>query len=185
MSVVNVIEVQIPCMIMECHTVRDMKPALGLFGEVLFKEVVELVFKKYENSVCVNLGKPLFNEDAWRDAKAVLEDIRVGHVSDVVGGPTLYTEVRYDKNGLMVHRCLRGTSSVECSVHMNIIRKFASYNAGPRLADMVLADYRLYHNIDVGSTNRFGKIHKGHYSSWLSQAINTLISKNNHPPIEE
>ena len=35
---------------------------------------------------------------------------------------------------------------------MNIVRKFSSYNAGPRLANSVLADYRLYHNIDVRSS---------------------------------
>ncbi|KAI8878316.1 hypothetical protein K501DRAFT_277629 [Backusella circina FSU 941] len=70
------------------------------------------------------------------------------HISDIVDGPPLYKEKGHDKNGLMRYKCSRGTSSVEGSVHMNIIRKFASYNAGPRLTDMVLSDYRLYHNID-------------------------------------
>lgn len=111
--------------------------------------VVEMVFQKYGNSVCVHTRKPLFNEDAWKDAKAVLEEICLGHVSDVKGGPPLYTEIGTDKNGLTIYRCARGTSSVEGAVHMNIVRKFASYNAGPRLTNMVLSDYRLYHNIDV------------------------------------
>ncbi|KAG2191306.1 hypothetical protein INT47_011776 [Mucor saturninus] len=67
---------------------------------------------------------------------------------------------------------------------MNIIRKFVSYNAGPRLADMVLADYRLYHNTDVGSRNRYGKVCKGHYSPWLYQSINTIRIKLGHTPID-
>lgn len=65
------------------------------------------------------------------------------------GGPSLYTEKGVDRHGLMRYHCVRGTNSVEGSVHMNIVRKFASYNAGPRLTDMVLTDYRLCHNLDV------------------------------------
>lgn len=30
---------------------------------------------------------------------------------------------------------------------MNVIRRFASYNASTRLTDAVLADYRLFNNI--------------------------------------
>ncbi|KAI9497935.1 hypothetical protein BDB00DRAFT_868067 [Zychaea mexicana] len=37
-----------------------------------------------------------------------------------------------------------------------------------------MADYRLRHNIDVGSVNRYGKVHKGHYEPWLTQHINDL-----------
>ncbi|KAL9546076.1 hypothetical protein MBANPS3_006841 [Mucor bainieri] len=69
---------------------------------------------------------------------------------------------------------------------MNIVRKFASYNAGVRLTDMVLADYRLYHNVNVGSKNRHGgKLHKGHYSPWLSQSINNFRVKHGHSPITD
>lgn len=85
----------------------------------------------------------------------------------------------------MKYHCIRGTNSVEGAVHMNIVRKFSSYNTGPRLANSVLADYRLYHNIDVGSKNRYSKIHKGHYSPWLSLAINTLRTKLGHEPIKD
>ncbi|CEP08772.1 hypothetical protein, partial, partial [Parasitella parasitica] len=113
----------------------------------LYKSV-KLLFDNYGNAICASSGKPLFNDDAWKDANAVLEEIRCGHVSDVKNGPPLYTELGYDTNNLMRYRCSRGTSSVEGSVHMNIVRKFASYNAGPRLTDAVLADYRLYHNIN-------------------------------------
>ncbi|KAG2191844.1 hypothetical protein INT47_009991, partial [Mucor saturninus] len=151
--------------------------------EELFNSV-SLLFDYYGPAKCILSGKPLFNEDAWSASKHVLEEIRLGHVSDIANGPVLYTEKGYDKNGLMKYRCSRGTSSVEGSVHMNIIRKFASYNAGPRLADMVLADYRLYHNTDVGSRNRYGKVHKGHYSPWLYQSINTIRIKLGHAPID-
>ncbi|KAI7887971.1 uncharacterized protein EV154DRAFT_325273 [Mucor mucedo] len=59
-------------------------------------------------------------------------------------------------------------------VHQNIIRKFASFNAGPALTDCALADYRLRHNMTVGSKNRYGVAHKTHFSPRINQAINFL-----------
>jgi hypothetical protein len=111
--------------------------------------MVKVVFDKYKNGLCSRTGLPLFDDEAVATSERILEEIRQGNVSDIVGGPSLYTEIGEDKNGLMKYRCSRGTSSVEGSVHFNIIRKFASYNAGPRLTDAVLSDYRLYHNITV------------------------------------
>jgi len=111
--------------------------------------MVKLVFDQYQNGLCSKTGLPLFDDEAIATSKRILEEIRQGNVSDIVGGPRLYTEIGDDKNGLMKYRCSRGTSSVEGAVHFNIIRKFASYNAGPRLTDAVLSDYRLYHNMSV------------------------------------
>lgn len=110
-----------------------------------------------------------------------MDQIKAGYVSDVVDGPPLYTERGLDKHGLMRYACNRGTSSVEGSCHFNIIRKFSSFNAGPRLTNMALYDYRLYHNINVGSKNRHGIMHKSHYSPWLAQAINALRFAVGHP----
>ncbi|KAI7848321.1 hypothetical protein BDC45DRAFT_541145 [Circinella umbellata] len=46
--------------------------------------------------------------------------------------------------------------------------------ASPALDDVVLDDYRLCHNIDVGTMNRSDKIHKGHYRLRLTRHINDL-----------
>ncbi|KAG2192238.1 hypothetical protein INT47_009230, partial [Mucor saturninus] len=150
--------------------------------------MVKLVFDKYQNELCSRTGLPLFDNEAVTMSNRILEEIRQGNVSDVVGGPALYTEIGEDKNGLMRYRCSRGTSSVEGSVHFNIIRKFASYNAGPRLTDAVLSDYRLYHNISVssymGSITRHGRTHNWHFSPWISQAINTMRIKLGHAPVQ-
>ncbi|CAO3654611.1 unnamed protein product [Mucor hiemalis] len=81
--------------------------------------------------------------------KFLFENIKLGHISDLVDGPALYTEKGLDKNGLMLYECSRGTNSVEGSCHTNVIRRFASYNASTRLTDAILADYRLYHNINI------------------------------------
>ncbi|KAI9260268.1 hypothetical protein EDC94DRAFT_648927 [Helicostylum pulchrum] len=145
---------------------------------------VKLVFDKYANDLCSRTGLLLFDNEAAATSQRILEEIRQGNVSDVVGGPSLYTEIGEDKNGLMKYRCSRGTSSVEDSVHFNIIRKFASYNAGLRLTDAILSDYRLYHNISMGSITRHSRFHNWHFSPWLSEAINTLRIKLGHNPVD-
>jgi hypothetical protein len=68
---------------------------------------------------------------------------------------------------------------------MNIVRKFASYNAGPNLTDMMLADYRLHYNLNLGSINQHGLEYKSHYSPWLTEAINTLRVEVGHPPLSD
>ncbi|KAG2190878.1 hypothetical protein INT47_002758 [Mucor saturninus] len=113
--------------------------------------MVKLVFDKYQNGLCLRTGLPLFDNEAVTMSNQILEEIRQGNVSDVVGGPAL---------------------------------KFASYNAGPKLTDAVLSDYRLYHNISMGSITRHGRTHNWHFSPWISQAINTLRIKLGHAPVQ-
>ncbi|KAG2203816.1 hypothetical protein INT45_001097, partial [Circinella minor] len=79
-----------------------------------------------------------------------------------------------DRDGLPLYRCCRGTNSLEGGIYQNVIHKFGSFGASPALADGVLADYQLRHNIDVGTMNRYGKIYKGHYEPWLTQHIHDL-----------
>ncbi|KAI8371102.1 hypothetical protein BD560DRAFT_446758 [Blakeslea trispora] len=123
----------------------------------------------------------LFNKESLAASKRMMDQIKTGYVSDVVDGPPLYTEKGLDKNGLMRYSCSRGTSSVAGSCHFNIIRKFSSFNAGLRLTNTALSDYRLYHNINMGSKNRYGLTHKSHYSPWLAQSIDILRSKVGRP----
>lgn len=111
--------------------------------------LVQDCFDKYANLVCIKTGNPLFDKESISASKRVMDQIKAGYVSDIVDGPPLYTEKGFDKNGLMRYACSRGTSSVEGSCHFNIIRKFSSFNAGPRLTNMALYDYRLFHNINV------------------------------------
>lgn len=148
--------------------------------------VVKFLFEKYGPLRCSRTNLPLFDEQANQAAANILESIRLGHISDLVDGPALYTEKGLDKNGLMLYKCSRGTNSVEGSCHTNIIRRSASYNASTRLTDAILADYRLFHNINVGAINRYGKKkHTHHYSPWIPLAVNLLRQKVGHSLIND
>ncbi|KAG2229055.1 hypothetical protein INT48_002736 [Thamnidium elegans] len=85
-----------------------------------------------------------------KKCKAVLKEIEAGHVSDPAG-MSLYRQIKTDKDGLPIHRCLQGTSSVEGGVHQNIIRKFVFFNSSPELANYALAEYSLRHNTEVSN----------------------------------
>ncbi|KAI7887943.1 uncharacterized protein EV154DRAFT_594948 [Mucor mucedo] len=120
--------------------------------------VVDNLFNVDRHIKCAVTGFPLFDRQGWNDTPGIL----------------FYYLIKGDSRRFSVYRCTRGTNSVEGGIHQNIIRKFNSFNAGLFLADCALADYRLRHNISVGSRNRFNIEHRSHYNPWLVQALNTL-----------
>jgi hypothetical protein len=85
-----------------------------------------------------------------KQAKQVLKLIKEGYISDPAGY-YFYIKTGLDSDGLNLYHCTRGTSSLEGGVHQNINKKFNTFNASPALADAVLTDYRLRHNLDVSS----------------------------------
>lgn len=124
---------------------------------------------------CSITGDALFNAETWQKAKRVLHDVKKGWVSDPYN-VSLYTFENRDKNGLVIYHCIRGTNSVEGSVHNPIRRNFASLNATPELADALIADFRHRHNYDVGSVHKLGKVYLGHYDPWIDYDILQLRS---------
>jgi len=122
---------------------------------------------------CIVTGQPLFSGETWKKAEAVLHDVRMGWISDPACIP-LYTVLRYDKWGLAIYHCIRGTNSVEGAVHNPIRRSFAAMNASVELADCLVADFRHRHNLDVGTVNKTGAQYLGHYDTWLDHDITRL-----------
>jgi hypothetical protein len=96
--------------------------------------------------------------------------VKCGWISDPTNIP-LYTLESQDKNGLPIYHCIRGTNSVEGSVHNPIRWKFASLNASPELADALVADFWHRHNYDTGSMHKLGKQYLGHYDPWIDHDI--------------
>jgi hypothetical protein len=78
--------------------------------------VVKLFFEKYGPLKCKKTGLSLFNDVAYETANKILKYIELGHISDIQGGPLLYTEKGLARHGLMRYRCSRGTNSVDTGV---------------------------------------------------------------------
>ena len=97
---------------------------------------------------CKTSGKPLFDKQCWKAAANFLKLVRSGQVSDPPN-VSLYHPRGYDKHGLPLYRCSRGTNSLEGGVHQNIIRSFNSFGASPQLACALLMEYRQRHNLKV------------------------------------
>jgi hypothetical protein len=122
---------------------------------------------------CTVTGQPLFTEETWKKAQGVLHDVKKGWISDPAGIP-LYTIACHDKHGLPIYHCIRGTNSVEGSVHNPIHRNFGALNASVELADCLVADFRHRHNVDVGMIHKSGTKHLGHYDPWIDHEITKM-----------
>ncbi|KAI0369360.1 hypothetical protein BV20DRAFT_1113655 [Pilatotrama ljubarskyi] len=118
-------------------------------------------------------GQPLFNDASWQKAVNVLENVRAGYYSDPPG-IQLYMVCGKDREGLTLYRCVRGTNNVEGGIHQNVIRRFGSFNASPRFAVNLLRDYRLCHNLKVGTLNRTGMPYRGSYDIWMRNRLASL-----------
>ena len=137
--------------------------------------IVKEFFNCWGPVKCSLTGYTLFSAESWKKANRVLHDIKMGWISDPSDIP-LYTLEGRDANGLPIYHCIRGTNSVEGSVHNPIKRNFASLNASPELADALLADFRHRHNCNVGSTHKLGNPYSGHYDPWIDHDILQLRS---------
>lgn len=115
--------------------------------EELFKAVSE-VFKTFGPLLDAASKKPLFNAQAWKTSKNILELIRKGHVSDPPG-VSLYYPIRTDSNGLTIYRCARGTNFVEGGWHRHIKDKLPKSGVSIRHLTLSLKDYALGHNLRV------------------------------------
>ena len=142
--------------------------------DILYNLLSEL-FQSWGSVKCSVTKQPLFSAESWKKAQRVLHDVKKGWISDPSNIP-LYTLESRDKNGLPIYHCIRGTNSVEGSVHNPIRRKFASLNASPELADALIADFRHRHNYDTGSMHKLGKKYLGHYDPWIDHDILQLRS---------
>jgi hypothetical protein len=117
--------------------------------EVLFNAVSE-VFKTFGPLLDNASKKPLFNFQAWKTSKNILELIRKGHVSDPPGAE-LYYPIKRDSNGLTIYRCARGTNFVEGGWHRHIIEKLPKSGVSIRHLTISLKDCALGHNLRVSN----------------------------------
>lgn len=142
--------------------------------EKLYPAVQE-VYQTYGPLTDAKTKKPLFNTQAWKDAKNVLKAIQFGLLSDPPGVP-LYFQIGLDsKNGnLPIYRCARGTNTTEGGIHHSIRECMPKSGVSPHHAAARLSDYVYIHNLVVGTFNRTGTMYRGHYDIVLTNRLQAL-----------
>jgi hypothetical protein len=96
---------------------------------------VHKVYKTYGPLLDFTTNPPLFNAQAWKDAKDILKSIHPGLLSDPLDVP-LYFQIGLDKkhNNLALYQCVHGTGGVEGGVHHSGRRHLPISGASPRHA---------------------------------------------------
>ncbi|KAJ7488604.1 hypothetical protein B0H11DRAFT_2230137 [Mycena galericulata] len=138
--------------------------------------LVANVFETFGHLKDAKTGLPLFNSAAWAVAKNVLELIQKGFVSDPPGISLYYLLKIESKTGLPLYRCIRGTNFTEGGVHTHLRSRLPTSGASIWHVNACLKDFILRHNLIVGTFNSTGKRYRGHYSIWLINELEELLS---------
>jgi hypothetical protein len=133
-------------------------------------------FKK-EKYIDSKTNKPLINKDVETAINQLLQQVRRGYLSDPVHTSLYIAKKNKDKYGLTLFRYLRGTSSLEGSVHQKVKDLLSGYNCGPEYACAALSVFRNRYNIRMSEQNRPDFPHIGHYEHYYIDLINSLTEK--------
>jgi hypothetical protein len=107
------------------------------------------LFQKYGPLKDAQTGLPLFNAQAWKVAKNILELIKAGYISDPPGVPLYYVIGIAKKSGLPIYRCWRGTNFTEGGVHRPIRHSLPIGGVSVRHTANRLKDFVFRHNMLV------------------------------------
>jgi hypothetical protein len=144
--------------------------------------IVEGVFKVYGPIKDSKTGAPLFNGNAWKTTKSILEYIKMGYISDPPNVALYYRIGVCSKSGLPVYRCSRGTNFTEGGVHRPIWRCMPVSGVSPQHASNRLKDWVFAHNMRTGTYNTTGQPYRGHYDLQLindrQELLNSEIIRN-------
>ncbi|KAJ7119377.1 hypothetical protein C8R46DRAFT_1364814 [Mycena filopes] len=135
--------------------------------------VLDKLFKTHANVVCSKHKIKLFNADTHKAARAMLDDVGRGWVTDPPG-VAVFNRLRTDKNGLSIWHCIRGTNSLEGGVHMPIRSRFGSLGASVELTVALVSDFCYRKNVESGSLHRDGVAYDGHYDPWIEDDIDLV-----------
>lgn len=133
------------------------------------------IFEVYAMLQDATTKEPLFRAKSRNVWTALLKHVRKGCFSDPEG-LSLYFERRYNRQGLVLWRCIRGTNSIE-GYHKQkrdiLSRTFAS----PKLLHLLLLEFNFRHNIRMAIKHRglpveFG----GHYHQYHLDSIQVITA---------
>lgn len=144
---------------------------------------LRIVFAIYGNKVNPKDNVPLFNDEAWKKANNVLQEVLAGNCSDppnvdfycqkldVNGAPAT------NNLGLPLLESWRGTSLTECA-HKQVIDSFGSWHTGVEMSDGLLAWWRHVYNQSISEHRRAGFPKIGHNYTWFIDKIQLLVEQN-------
>ena len=123
--------------------------------EILYPAVEE-VYETYGPLLDAATNTPLFNRQAWKDAKNILKSIQLGLLSDPPD-IALYFCMGVDKRhaNLPIYCCARGTNATEGGVHHSGHRQLPISGGSPRHAVARVQDFVLMHNLNVSEMSLF------------------------------
>jgi hypothetical protein len=144
-------------------------------------EAVSEVFYAYGPLKDSKTKLPLFNPQAWKDARNILKAIHLGLLSDPPG-VQLYFQIGVDtKNGnLPLLRGGRGTNNPEGGVHHSMRARMPKSGVSVRHASARVKDYVFIHNLVVGTLNRTGTPYCGHYNVEVLDRLQLLLEETRH-----
>jgi len=106
---------------------------------------IDYVYAMFRDAVDAKTGVPLFTPAFIAKANAVRDLARQGYLSDVADIP-MYESAGFDKYGLQIWKCVRGTNKVEGGPHGDIYRKFGALhgNAAFQIPNCKTCDLQFY-----------------------------------------
>ena len=133
------------------------------------RQRLENVIALFKDSSFAHDGLPLVSPAVEEQVKNLLKHVDKGCLSDPQGVPVYFATQR-DKNGLMIYRCVRGTNNAELWHHF-LSTHFEPWNAGPRLANVLMSILVHRYNVRASERSRpdFSKL--GIYDHYLIDSL--------------
>ena len=106
------------------------------------------VYEVFKDIVCTKSGKKLFETKHGKSTHlSCLKHIRRNCLSDIPS-VSYYYPVGEDKDGLVLYKCLRGTSALE-GLHQKLRQLVRGFSTSPRLMKALLSTYLLRWNQNI------------------------------------
>jgi hypothetical protein len=146
------------------------------------------VYEVFKDVVCTKSGKKLFDTKHGRGAHlSCLKHIRRNCLSDIPF-VSYYYPLGEDKDGLMLYRCIRGTSALE-GLHQKLRQLVRCFSTSPRFMKSLVTVYlgRWNHRLEI-EVRGMPKKYEGLYDGvLLDEEIEKMAAWNNQaePPHSE
>ena len=169
-------------MYFNAHVFKGYVPRTVLPPSKLYWRV-RAVFELYGPMVDSKTGVPLFNDQSWKKAQGVLNEIKLGYISDPPGVEMYMQQTDkhgrqlFNKYGFPLITSSRGTSDVE-NFHKQMLSLFGSWPLGIEMADALMAERRHRFNQRMSQRKRANFPCIGHYDAWLIDHLQQIVQRN-------